>query len=285
MTKRSKILSVEEERALFDRYLDEGDIRARNELILAYRPLAVTAAKAFAMRGTVPLEDLCQEAYIALAQAVEKFDRDKGVRLSTFGAFYMRAALMKYIMNNSGVVRVGTNFSDKKVFANLRRMTSEIEARTGKPIDDEGRQEIADALKVDIGVIKRMEARVFDADVSVDSVDSPRDDNGAGAVPVHENLSEPSHETEVAANIDAARLTEYIASVVEASYSGRDLHIVQERLKGDMTPERYRALIDRYGITVERIRQIQRQGLATVREALVGRGIDGMSKVTLTVAN
>lgn len=279
--KRTRMLTPAEEREMFDRYLDQGDLAARDALLLAHKPMAVKAARAFASRGTVSLEDLCQEAYVALAQAIAKFDRSKNVRLSTFAAFYIKAGLMRYVMDSSGAVRVGTNFNDKKVFANLRRMVSEIEARTGRTITDEGRQEIADQLHVGISVIKRMEARVFDNDVSVEGFDTNREDGtSGGALP--SSLVTAGGERGIEQRLDLERLMRKITCVVHECYSGRDLEIVMARIKGDMTPERYADLISRHGITVERIRQIQRGALLQIREHLASEGIDRLDGISLS---
>lgn len=277
---RSRILSADEEKILFNRYLDEGDDRARNDLIMAYKPLAVKAATAFAKRGVVDLHDLCQEAYIALAHAIDKFDRTKEVRLSTFAAFYIRAALVKYVMDNCGVVRVGTNFADKKVFSNLRRMVAEIERRTGSPLTDAGRQEIADNLSVNLTVVRRMEARVFDSDISVASISSSDEDDAAATSHVPDGMIVQSASVVSDATMDKSRVMSKIVSSVHDTYSGRDLEIVMARIQGDMTPERYAALVSRHGITVERIRQIQRGALAQIRLALLDEGIDGMHAIS-----
>jgi RNA polymerase sigma-32 factor len=281
--KRERMLSAEEERALFGRYIDDGDETARDELLLAYKPLAVRSATGFAKKGNLPLEDLCQEAFIALAQAIAKFDRNKEARLSTFAAYYIRAALMRFVMDHTGIVRVGTNLADKKIFSNLRRMVSEIEARTGNVITDDGRREIAERLGTSLKAIQRMEARVYQMDASTNDMDASsgegRSENSR-AVPHPKALIVDSHEGEISAEKDRSTVVSRAWDIVRSNFDGRDLEIVTERLKGEMTPDRYKLLVEKHGITVERIRQIQRGGLAVIRDGLSVDGITGMHAIS-----
>lgn len=274
------MLTAEEERHLLDRYFDEGDMMAREKLITSYLPMATRAAQEVARRGTVPLEDLCQEAAIALGDAVDKFDRTKEARISTLARIYIRAQLLRYVMDNSGVVRVGTNFSDKRVFMNLRRMVSEIEARTGEPITDKGRQEIADALGVKIEAVKRMEPRVFANDAYVSPTDSIDDDEG-GISLGNAGIVIQGEQSNVEGEIDGGRVMDSVRTAIARSYSGRDLEIIEARLADDYDKDRLLELASKNNITVERVRQIQRGGLETARAYLATQGITSLDDVSL----
>ncbi len=277
--KRVKMLSADEERQLMEKFRENGDIAARNKLMEAYMPLATNAAERFARRGNAPLKDLVQEAALGLASAIENFKPGHNSRLSTLAPYYIKSALMRYAMDFDGVVRIGTNFPDKRVFMNLRKKVADLEAQTGGPITDDHRQQIADDLGVKIEAIKRMEPRIFKADVAVpmtDYVSEDRDENkhymsGAIAIEGEQRL--------VDRDMDQKRMMTRIQSIVTEHFDDRDLEIVSERLKGDMTKDRYDTLVARHNITVERIRQIQRAGLAYIRDALVREGITGIDAI------
>lgn len=279
--KRTKMLTAEQESALLDAYLDNNDISARNRLIEAYMPLATRAARAFANRGTAQLPDLVQEAALALSQAIDNFERGKGSRISTLAPYYIKAALMRHAMDYHGVVRIGTNLPDKKVFMNLRKMVSEIQAKNGgQPITDADREAIAAALKVKVETVKRMEPRVFSNDVAVAHTDIVSDDEDQ-TVTSSGVIAVKGEQEDVEAELDQRQIMARIHSIVQANFDERDLEIVKARLAGDMTREKFDVLVEKHGISVERIRQIQRAALLTIREGLQRDGINGMDMIAV----
>lgn len=277
---RTKMLSEEEERRLLDLYLDNDDMMAREKLILAYLPLATKAAQNVARRGTVPLADLCQEAAIALGEAIDRFDRTKEARISTLARIYIRAALLRYVMDNNGIVRVGTNFSDKRIFMNMRRMVSDIEAKTGAPLTDAGREQIAKDLGVKLIAVKRMEPRIFANDAHVSPTDSFDDEDG-GVSLGKSGIVIQGEQGNVEGSIDGGRIMGAIKTIIARSYQGRDLEVIEARLRDDFDKKQLVALATKYGITVERIRQIQRAGLETARNYLAAQGIESLDDVSM----
>lgn len=280
--KRIQMLSEEKEMALLDAYLDHGDIAARNHLIQAYMPLVTRMAKAFSERGTARIDDLVQEGAIGLAEAIDKFKRGKGSRISTLATYYIKARLLRFAMDYSSHVRVGTNLPDKKVYMNLRRMVADIQARNGdRPITDADRAEIAAELGVKPSVVARMESRVFASDIQISHTDTlPESDEdhiltNSGIIAVEGEQDSVDRET------DQARIMKKIWAIVESRYEERDLEIISQRIRGDMTPEKYEALVSRYDISVERIRQIQRGALETIRNALCDEGVSSLSDIAV----
>ena len=276
------MLTRDEEAALIDAYLDHGNIKARNDLITAYRPLVVSAARAFEARGTSEFNDLVQEGMLGLAESIDNFKRNKKARVSTLAKYYIKARMYDYAMNKNTSFRVGTNLPDKRVYMNLRRMVSEIQAvNGGVPITDADRQEIADKLGVKMHVVQRMEPRIFANDVAVSHTDYiAEDQNGApssanGIIPVD------GEQGGVDVHTDQKKMMERIRAIIESNYSDRDLHIISERINGEMTQEKYKTLVGRYGITVERIRQIQRGALDTIRENLISDGICSIDDIAV----
>lgn len=283
--KRARMLSAHEERLLLDRYLDHGDTAAREELIHAYMPLVMRTAQAFAQRGSASLSDLVQEGVLGLMKAIDHFKRDQGTRISTLANFYIKAELLRYVMDYSGHVRVGTNLPDKKVFMNLRRLVSEIQARNGdRPITDADRAAIAEELKVGVNVIERMEARVFASDVSIAHTDATAEDREDHTITTTGVIAVDGDQDKVDCATDQTRMMERIHDIVQSCYGNhdRDLEIITMRLEGEMNREKYDRLVAKYGITVERIRQIQRGALEKIRDALEEEGITALDDIALS---
>ena len=182
-------------------------------------------------------------------------------------------------MDYYGVVRIGTNQPDKKVFMNLRRMVSALQAKNGgQPITDADRESIAAQLKVKVSTVKRMEPRIFASDVSVASTDAVSEDDGrmitsSGVIAID------GEQGTVEAELDQRKVMAMIHEIVSTSLDERDLEIVQAKLSGDMTREKFDALVSKHNISVERIRQIQRAAMATIREGLQRQGITGIDAI------
>ena len=191
---------------------------------------------------------------------------------------------MRHAMDFHGVVRIGTNLPDKRVFQNLRREVAEIQARNGgRLITDADREAIARKLKVKVESVRRMEPRIFATDVAIaptDSCDVEEDRGSAMSVARGNVISVEGGQKAVERDMDQREVMARIVSIVEANFQDRDLEIVRARLQGDMTREKYAELVGKHHISVERIRQIQRRALAQVREALAEDGIEGMAAVS-----
>ena len=182
-------------------------------------------------------------------------------------------------MDYHGVVRIGTNLPDKKVFMNLRRMVAEVQARNGgRPITDADREAMAAELKVKVSTIKRMEPRVFSSDVAVSHTDMVHEDDDK-TVTASGVIAVEGEQSQVEAELDRREIMGRIHGIVRSNFDDRDLEIVQARISGDMTPEKFDVLVERHGISVERIRQIQRAALLTIRESLQREGITGLDAI------
>ena len=191
---------------------------------------------------------------------------------------------LRHAMDFHGVVRIGTNLPNKKVFMSLRREVAEIQARNGgRPITDADRETIALKLKVKVESVRRMEPRVFATDVAIAPTDScdPEDDRGSAMSVARGNvISVEGGRRGVERDMDQREVMARIASIVEANFHDRDLEIVSARLAGDMTRENYAELVGKHHISVERIRQIQRAALGVIRVQLMDDGIEGVAAVS-----
>jgi DNA-directed RNA polymerase sigma subunit (sigma70/sigma32) len=183
-------------------------------------------------------------------------------------------------MNYHGVVRIGTNLPDKRVFMNLRRKVSLIQGRNGgMPITDADRAKIAGELKVKVETIKRMEPRIFSTDTVIVTTDVATDDDGERMSMRDGVIAVQGEQPIVEREMDQRQIMGRICAIVEENFDERDLEIVEARLAGDMTQEKFEYLRGKYEISVERIRQIQRGALLTIREALQREGISGIDQI------
>lgn len=266
--RRTKILERDNETELARAWLEEGDIAARDKLILAYRPLAVAIANRMARQSGVSLDDLVQEAFIALTESVDKFDPSLGNRFGTFARWHIRGQVKRYVMDFCGPCRIGTNLADKKVFMSFRRHRAEIEMRTGRPLDDEGRAEIARRIGVNVDVVRRMEPRLVRADVSLDRLSSEDEEDTR-----HETLADerPDPETLAIGAVDGARVGGLLRQCI-AELPEREQMILKARLMSDDRVQ-LADLGEMFNITKERVRQIERKALKQIRRRLERAGI------------
>lgn len=244
---------------------------AREALILAYLPLAQRMAHNAAVRGVVARDDLKSEAAVALAIAIDKFDPNRGARISTPAEIEIKSALMRYVMDNSGPTRLGTNLDDKRIFMNLRSKIREIELREGRPIQDRDIPTIAQELRVKPSAVQRMMPRIFASDTTVSGTDAVAEDEhgnsivGRGGVT---HIATPGGQEEREVAMDLSRVIRTMEDMTTARWKGRDREIIMAYVRGPCSKEKLDELAEKYAISVERVRQIQREGKQALRAHL-----------------
>ena len=269
-------LEADEERALAVRFRENGDLEAARELVMANLRFVAHVARGYMGYG-LPLPDLIQEGNIGLMKAVKRFDPEVGVRLVSFAVHWIKAEIHEYIIQNWRIVKIATTKAQRKLFFNLRSMKSQMlsedaaqhgdlhDQLTQKQID-----EIAQSLQVKREEVIEMESRMVAHDVVIDPL--PEDDREDLSHPMLQ-LSDSSNEPTVV--IEAHR-REALSSVgVQSALEAldeRSRRIVEERwLKvnddgsGGMT---LHELAAEYGVSAERIRQIEASALKKMRKAL-----------------
>ena len=156
----AEMLEKSEERELVRKALEEGCRRSQHRLILAYRPLVQSMARKWA-RWNGPDQDptesdLSQVGLEALTAALFKFDPERGLRLGTFARHRIQGAMSTYVLNQGGPVPIGKNVAEKRAIHNFTKVRDRLERRDGRPIDEAGREEIAEILNVSTAVIKQI---------------------------------------------------------------------------------------------------------------------------------
>jgi len=259
-------LSREEEHALAVRMREEGDMDAARRLVLSNLRLVVKIAMEYRRAWTQAL-DLIQEGNLGLVQAVERFDPYAGTKLSTYAAYWIRAYILKYLIDNIRMVRLGTTRAQRKLFFRLNREKRALEAQG---FQAEPRR-LAERLDVSEADVVEMEQRLAHGDLSMDA--PARDDDEGGASfgdfvrAVGESAEDQVGDTEL-----RRVFMEHVGSFVDA-LDDREKRIVEERILSD-EPRTLADLGKELGVTRERVRQLEARIVSRLREYLREKLVD-----------
>lgn len=248
--RRIPLLSREEEHELAVRWHEHGDRAAAVRLVTANLRLVVMIAREY-QRAVHNLLDLIQEGNVGLLEAVRNFDPYRGVRFPSYAVWWIRAYIIRYIMNNWRMVKLGTTQAQRKLFFNLQKERERLE-REGFSAEP---RLIAQRLGVKEKDVVEMTQRLGARDVSVNA---PVDD-GEDAT-LLDFLPAPTQTAEAVADQEYHRLVRAKAAEFKRTLAGKDLVIFERRLEAlmrDEEPPTLQEIGDEYGITRERVRQIE----------------------------
>ena len=271
---RLPMLTLQEEQEFARKFRDDNDLEAAGKLVLSHLRLVVSVSRKYLGYG-LPHGDLIQEGNIGLMKAVKRFDPEQGVRLVSYALHWIRAEIHEYILKNWRMVKVATTKSQRKLFFNLRSMKQgfkdDADAQTHRDtLTDAQIEMMARALNVKREAVIEMETRMSGGDVVLDP--GPADDGEEGFGPIA-YLADATHEptAELENRERDAMATSGIASALE-QLDPRSRRIVEERwLKvnddgsGGMT---LHELAADYGVSAERIRQIEVAAMKKMKKAL-----------------
>jgi len=243
--------------ALFARFHDDDDVDAARTLVMAHLRYVVYEAKRFVGYG-LPLEDLIQQGNIGLMHSVKRFEPHRGLRLLTFAVHWIRAEITDFILKNWRLVKVATTKVQKKLFFNLRKMTTSLDQLSEQTIQD-----VAEELQVPTTDVREMALRMRGMDASFDA--SSDEDFSA---PERSLVLEGADPAEVVETLDtqvheSARLESAFA-VLDA----RSQEIIHRRWMSD-TKASLAELAEDFGVSIERVRQIEQAALKKLRSLVV----------------
>ena len=261
---RYALLSAEEEHQLAVAHFEQGDVEAAHRLITANLRLVVKIANDFKQVQT-NLLDLIQEGNYGLMQAVKKFNPYRGVKLSSYSAWWIRAFILKFIMDNRSQVRIGTTKAQRKLFFNLRKEAERL-LREYERVDA---KMIAANLQVKEKDVIEMQQRIDNQDISLDTVVREEDSNRR-LLNLLPQASEDLEEVLALAQL-RARFSRELAEF-RHTLDERELTVLDKRVLSD-TPLTLQALADRYGVTRERARQLEARMLKNLRKFIAARGV------------
>ena len=261
---RAPLLSRDRELSLARRWREADDTAALHELVRAYTRLVISLAARFRSYG-LPMGDLVQEGNVGLMQAAARFEPERGVRFSTYAAWWIRSAMQDYVLRNWSIVRTGTTAAQKSLFFNLRRLRARIEGLSAAPLSEASCHKIAAALNVDAASVAQMDQRLAAADQSLNAP------YGEGNDDWQEFRADgrPSPEEMVIGRHDSLTRARWLAEAL-AALTPRERRIITERrlTDGGTTLEDLgRAL----GVSKERVRQLEQRALAKLRQSLARR--------------
>jgi RNA polymerase sigma-32 factor len=248
--RRIPVLSREEEHALAVRWHEQGDRQAAWQLVTANLRLVVMIAREY-QRAFHNLLDLVQEGNVGLLEAIKNFDPYRGIRFPSYAVWWIRAYIIRFMMNNWRLVKVGTTQAQRKLFFNLSKERERLEREGFSPTP----RLIAQRLDVREKDVVEMEQRLAARDVSVDTpIGEGEESTLLDFLPSHEQTAD------AVADDEYHRLIRRTASEFRQTLKGKDLVIYDRRLEPlmrDEDPVTLQEIGDEFGITRERVRQIE----------------------------
>ncbi|MFZ5483223.1 MAG: RNA polymerase sigma factor RpoH [Pseudomonadota bacterium] len=256
---RFPILSAEEEHTLATRFREQEDLEAARKLVLSHLRLVVAIARGYLGYG-LPHADLIQEGNIGLMKAVKRFDPERGVRLVSFAVHWIKAEIHEYILKNWRLVKVATTKAQRKLFFNLRSMKQGSGALGETEIKD-----MASQLNVHESDVKEMEVRLYGQDIALESHADDEDEAFAPIAYLSAPNADPTDHLERA---ERDHLASHGLTQALAALDPRSRHIVESRWLNEEDPATLHELAAEYGISAERVRQIEVKALQKMRAAL-----------------
>jgi RNA polymerase sigma-32 factor len=256
---RLPILSLEEETKLARRFREEDDIEAARTLVLSHLRVVVSIARGYLGYG-LPQADLIQEGNIGLMKAVKRFDPERGVRLVSFAVHWIRAEIHEFILRNWRIVKIATTKAQRKLFFNLRSLKQSLGTL--------GTDEVASMAK-QLGVKKHevieMETRLGGQDIALEPIGDDDDEGLAPIAYLKDPAAEPSRLIE---DEQAEHLTREGLKSALASLDPRSRRVIEARWLRESDAATLHDLAEEFGVSAERIRQIEQKALARMKAAM-----------------
>jgi RNA polymerase sigma-32 factor len=253
---RIPVLNREDERALAERFRSQEDLQAARELVLSHLRFVVHIARGYSGYG-LPMGDLIQEGNVGLMKAVKRFDPRLNVRLVSFAVHWIRAEIHEYVLRNWRLVKIATTKAQRKLFFNLRRLKKNLSW-----LSAEETMAVARDLGVTPGEVTEMEKRLAARDLSFDPAPEADDEelySPAAYLPAPD--ADPAEQVEDAESADDS--SERLRGALNR-LDTRSRDIVQRRWMSEDKATLHE-LADKYGVSAERIRQIESSALGKLR--------------------
>ena len=258
---RLPMLTHEEEISLAKRLKEQADLGAAQQLVMSHLRLVVSIARGYLGYG-LPHGDLIQEGNIGLMKAVKRFDPDQGVRLVSYAMHWIKAEMHEYILKNWRLVKVATTKAQRKLFFNLRSNKQGLDAMSPQQVDD-----LAKMLDVKREEVIEMETRLSGRDIALEA---PTDDEDDKFSPIAYLSSDQQEPTKVLEAEEVVRLQSEGLETALSKLDPRSRRIVEARwlANDDGSGATLHTLADEFGVSAERIRQIEAAALKKMKGAL-----------------
>jgi RNA polymerase sigma-32 factor len=251
------VLTLDEEQALARRYNGEDDLDAAKRLVMSHLRFVVHVARGYNGYG-LQLSDLIQEGNIGLMKAVKRFDPDMGVRLVSFAVHWIRAEMHEFILRNWRIVKIATTKAQRKLFFNLRKSKKRLGWMNSKEV-----QAIAKDLGVPVADVLEMESRLSGHDMAFDAPSDADDDARPSPVAYLVDHGADPYNTLETGDQEESDLDALKQGLAKLDARSRD--IIQRRWLRDDDKATLQELADEYGVSAERIRQIEVNAMKKMR--------------------
>ena len=262
-------LTEQQERELAVRYREEDDLDAAQQLVLSHLRYVVRVAKGFLGYG-LPLSDLVQEGNIGLMKAVKRYEPDRNVRLVSFAVHWIKAEIFDFILKNWKLVRVATTKAQRKMFFNLRKNRPGLDAMSESEI-----QKLSEDLDISADTVREMETRMTGAVVSFDA-DPEEQEQTASFAPsgyIEDYTFNPERVYEIQETETAVK-DSISEALLELDDRARD--IIERRWLTESKKATLHQLAKEYGVSAERIRQIEARALEKMKPIIESSGFMSM---------
>ncbi len=261
--KEFPLLSAEREFELARRMRDYGDVSAAHELVTSHLRLVARISKGYKGYG-LPLSELISQGNVGLMLAVKRFDPEKGFRLSTYAMWWIRASIQEYILHSWSIVKLGTTAAQKKLFFNLRKVKQRLEVFEEGDMPPETVSQIARDLNVPEQDVTNMNRRIFGQD---NSLNVPVQD---GSTSEWQDLLVDDVDNQETIYGDREEFSSRRGTLDRAldTLSDRERHIFSERRLME-SPMTLKDLSSIYGVSRERVRQIEARAFEKVQKAML----------------
>jgi RNA polymerase sigma-32 factor len=253
---RFPLLTPEQEVDFARRYLKEGDLDAARQLVVSHLRVVVAISRGYLGYG-LPQADLIQEGNIGLMKAVKRFDPERGVRLVSFAVHWIRAEMHEYILRNWRIVKVATTKAQRKLFFNLRSLKQSFNSLGFEEV-----RKIANQLGVKPEEVVEMETRLTGRDVAIEPAGNDEDEKFAPISYLAAEDAEPGHLLE---HEESERLRSRGLGEALAGLDARSRRIIEARWLAEKDPATLHDLAAEFGVSAERIRQIEVKALARMK--------------------
>jgi len=267
------VLEAKQELALAERWRDEGDVEAAHALVTSHLRLVVKIAMGYRGYG-LPVSDLVSEGNIGLMKAVKKFEPERGFRLSTYAMWWIKAAITEYVLRSWSMVKMGTVAAQKKLFFSLRRHKQRLGIHDNGELTPDQANRLSEDLNVKADEIVNMNRRLSAKDMSLNA---PVGQDEGSTVEFQDQLEyEGASPEELLADGEERGLQHRLLQSAIKTLDVRERHIfIERRLKDN--PVTLEELGQHYGISRERVRQLEVRAFDKVQKAMTGK-MDGLEQ-------
>jgi len=262
------MLEPEEEYMLAKRWKEREDSEAAHRLVTSHLRLVAKIAMGYRGYG-LPLSELISEGNVGMMQAVKRFDPDRGFRLATYAMWWIRAAIQEYILHSWSLVKMGTTAAQKKLFFNLRKLKGQLQAVEDGDLSPENLKKIATELDVPEADVISMNRRLASPD---HSLNAPLRSDSEGEWQDWLVDETESQETKLADRQELGLRRDLLEKAM-THLNERERHILGERRLKD-NPTTLEDLSQQYGISRERVRQIEVRAFEKLQKAIKAAAIE-----------